>query len=196
LFICGLALGAHGGPESVQHLARIPKYIVSAVAVAIIEEGFFRAYLMGGMIEDFGLAAALLISSAVYSVTHLLRAPAHFYVQNLRPLAGLADLAASTGRLSHPAMAIPALIGLFALGMLLGEAFLLTGNVYLPMGLHAGVVIGAKLWPVMLTPGVRMPHWLAGNPHYPLISGFGAWMLTLALMALLPVVFRRRLYST
>ena len=37
-------------------------------------------------------------------------------------------------------------LGLFLLGLALGEAFIRTRQVYLSIGLHAGLVIGAKCW--------------------------------------------------
>jgi membrane protease YdiL (CAAX protease family) len=191
LYGIAIVLGARGAPDISHRLARIPGYLMSAIAVAIIEEAFFRAWLMGGMAEDFGRPAALVLSSIVYAVSHLVRAPAHFYVTDFRPMAGLHDLAASVSQLAHPAIAAPALLGLFLLGILLGEAFLLTGTVYLSMGLHAGVVIGAKLWPAILTPGIPLPHWLAGQPHFGLISGPAAWIVALALIAIVPIIARR-----
>jgi membrane protease YdiL (CAAX protease family) len=190
LFACAIALGSRGSFDLAHRLSRLPGFIVSALAIAIIEEAFFRAWLMAGMIEDFGRPPALALSSLIYAVSHVIRAPAHFYVTSFRPTAGLHDLAASANRLVHPMVAAPEIIGLFLLGVLLGEAFLVTGTVYLAIGLHAGVVIGAKLWPAIMTPGVRLPRWLIGQPHLGLISGPAAWLVTIALITLLPVITR------
>ena len=111
-------------------LARAPKYVAGAILIALIEEGFFRAFLLGGMIEDFGRTGALVLSSVVYALAHLVRSPARFYLTGYDATAGFHNLYASLAQLTHPAAALPALVGLFLLGLALGEAFLVTGNVY------------------------------------------------------------------
>jgi hypothetical protein len=165
--------------------SRIPCYILSAVAIAIIEEGFFRAFLLGGMRHDFGNMGALIASSAFYAVAHLVRSPAHFYVSHYEPTAGLMNLAHSMDQLSHPASAIPTLIGLFLLGIVLGEAYLLTGSVYFSIGLHCGFVIGAKLWAKIIINHANQPWWIAGPGPVPLISAPAAWTLAIMILLLL-----------
>ena len=181
-------LGNFGAIES-----RLPGYLLSAIAIAIIEEGFFRAFLLGGMREDFGDRAALLVSAAFYSIAHLVRSPAHFYVTRYEPAAGLANLAHSVDQLSHPATAIPTLIGLFLLGLVLGKAFLVTKSVYFSMGLHAGFVLGAKLWPKLVA-SHALPWWIAGPGPIPLISAPAAWSLAIAIfLAIRPLTGRGKI---
>ena len=79
-----------------------------------------------------------------------MRSPAHFYVTGYEPAAGLITLAHSIDQFTDPATAIPTLIGLFLLGIVLGEAYILTGSVYFSIGLHSGFVLGAKLWPKII----------------------------------------------
>ena len=73
---------------------------------------------------------------------------------------------------------------LFLLGIVLAEAFLQTGTVYYSIGLHAGFVVGAKLWPDLTSAGVRLPAWLTGWGPQPLISGVAAWAIAPAPLAL------------
>jgi membrane protease YdiL (CAAX protease family) len=185
-----LALGAiSGGRNEIrtgEALARLPKYIAGAIAIALIEEGFFRAFLLGGMVEDFGRTGALAISSAVYALAHLIRSPARFYLARFDASAGIHNLYASVAQLAHPAAALPAIIGLFLLGLVLGEAFFATGAVYFSIGLHAGLVIGAKTWPFSSAPGLAPPHWIAGYGHPALISGIAAWVMALVILAFVP----------
>lgn len=169
--------GGFGAVES-----RVPGYIFSAIAIAVIEEGFFRAFLLGGMRNDFGNIGALLASSAIYSIAHLVRSPAHFYVTRYEPAAGLVTLGHSVDQLSHPATAIPTLIGLFLLGVVLGEAFLLTGSVYFSIGLHCGFVLGAKLWPKIVLGRAALPWWIAGGGAIPPIGGAAAWVLAIVVL--------------
>lgn len=185
-----LALGALSGARNEirtsQALARLPKYLAGAAVVAVIEEGFFRAFLLGGMVEDFGRTGALVISSAIYAVAHLVRSPARFYLQRFDASAGIHNLYASAAQLAHPVAAMPALVGLFLLGLVLGEAFLATGRVYFSMGLHAGLVIGSKLWPFSEAPGLAPPHWVSGYGRPALISGVAAWVMALVILAFVP----------
>ena len=147
LFALALAVGGAGAGDHRAAAALIPKYLLSAIAIALIEEAFFRAFLLGGMKQDFGNRVALIASAAIYALAHLVRSPTRYYVSGYEPAAGLFNLAHSVDQFSNPAIAIPTLIGLFLLGLVLGEAYILTGSVYFSMGLHCGFVLGSKLWP-------------------------------------------------
>ncbi len=185
----GSGMGGFGAVES-----RVPGYILSAIAIAIIEEGFFRAFLLGGLKTDFGNRVALLASAAFYAVAHLVRSPAHFYVTRYEPAAGLVTLGHSIDQLSHPATAIPTLIGLFLLGIVLGEAFLITGSVYFSMGLHCGFVLGAKLWPKIVLGRGALPWWIAGAGPIPLIGGAAAWVIAIVIfVAIRPLTGRGKI---
>ena len=187
LFALALAAGG-SGIGIVDHgaaAALIPKYFLSAIAIAIIEEGFFRAFLLGGMKGDFGNRVALISSAAIYAVAHLVRSPARFYVTGYEPAAGLITLAHSIDQFTNPAIAIPTLIGLFLLGIVLGEAYILTGSVYFSIGLHSGFVLGAKLWPKIILGRAMLPWWVAGGGAIPLIGGAAAWVIAIVILAML-----------
>jgi uncharacterized protein len=171
---------------------RVPKYLGSAIAVAIIEEAFFRAFLLEGMRPEFRDRGALIISAIVYSLAHVVRSPAKFYVTGFDATAGLVTLAHSFDQISHPATALPVILGLFLLGLVLGEAFLLTETVYLSAGLHAGFVLGSKLWPKLIENRAAIPSWLGGVGSVPLIGGVAAWVMALVLLAVLPMLSRPR----
>jgi uncharacterized protein len=166
--------------------------VIPALVIALIEEGFFRAFLLDGMAEDFGRGIGLAASSGVYAASHLVRSPARFEVSTIHPLAGLQTLAGSLAELGHPVAAAPGLLGLFLLGLLLGLAFLKSGRVYFSIGLHASVIVGAKTWR-KLAPGAQSaPAWLSGYGRQPLISGAAAWLITLALLIVTAMVYHSR----
>lgn len=192
LIALGAAFGGHGQLRSEEALARTPKYVAGAILIALIEEGFFRAFVLGGMVKDFGRTGALAISAAVYALAHLVRSPARFYLARFDAAAGFHNLFASLAQLTHPGAAITALVGLFLLGLALGEAFLVTGTIYFSAGLHAGLVIGAKLWPYGEAPGAAPPHWIAGYGRPPLIGGAAAWLMALLILALVPRLTGKR----
>lgn len=193
LFIVAAVLSAREAWTAASLAARASHYILAAIAIGVIEEGFFRAFLLGGMTDELGPTGALVLSSAIYAFAHLVRSPAHYYLTSLHPAAGLMDLGASlTTHLGHPATAIPTFFGLFLLGLLLGEAFLATGTVYFSIGLHAGLVVGAKTWPVIGGAEAALPHWLGGYGFIPLVSGAAGWVVTVALLVLLRPLLGRR----
>jgi membrane protease YdiL (CAAX protease family) len=185
LFGLALAVGGGGIGDHEAAAALIPKYFLSAIAIAFIEEAFFRAFLLGGMSNDFGNRIALIASAAIYAVAHLVRSPARFYVTGYVPTAGLMTLAHSVDQFSTPAIAIPTLIGLFLLGIVLGEAYILTGSVYFSIGLHCGFVLGAKLWPKIILNRAAIPWWIAGGGAIPLIAAPTAWVIAIAIFATL-----------
>lgn len=185
LILIAAVMGAHARESAARIWAAMPKLFVSAIAIAVIEEAFFRAFLLGGMEGDFGRTRAVVLSSAIYSIAHLIRSPAKYYLSGIHPLAGFTNLAASLARLGHPLAILPTVVGLFLLGIVLAEAFLRTGTVYYSIGLHAGFVVGAKLWPDLTGGGTRLPAWFSGWGPQPLISGVAAWVIALALIALI-----------
>jgi membrane protease YdiL (CAAX protease family) len=178
-------LGAHADETSGGIWQSMPKYFAAAIVIAIIEEGFFRSFLMVGMESDVGRTPALLLSSAIYAIAHLVRSPAKFYLTGIHPLAGFEVLGMSLAHAANFGATAPTFVGLFLLGVVLGEAFLETGTVYFPIGLHAGFVLGAKLWPRMTAAGVTLPGWLRGYGSQPLISGIAAWMVAVAILLLI-----------
>src|SRR6202521_758962 len=186
LLALGAAFGGRVEMRVGEALARAPKYVAGAILIALIEEGFFRAFMLGGMIEDFGRTGALVISALVYALAHLVRSPARFYLARFDAAAGFHNLLASLAQLTHPDAALPAVVGLFLLGLVLGEAFLVTGNVYFSAGLHGGLVIGAKLWPYSDPAAVAPPHWIVGYGRPALITGAAAWLMTLVILAFIP----------
>jgi membrane protease YdiL (CAAX protease family) len=185
LFGLALEVGGGGIGNHETAAALIPKYFLSAIVIAFIEEAFFRAFLLGGMRNDFGDRVALIASAVIYAVAHLVRSPARFYVTGYQPAAGLITLAHSVDQFTTPAIAIPTLIGLFLLGIVLGEAYILTGSVYFSIGLHCGFVLGAKMWPKIILNRAAIPWWIAGGGAIPLIAAPTAWLIAIAIFATL-----------
>ncbi len=185
LFGLAFAVGGGGIGDHRAAAALIPKYFLSAIAIAFIEEAFFRAFLLRGMSNDVSKRVALIASAAIYAVAHLVRSPARFYVTGYTPTAGLMTFAHSVDQFTNPAIAIPTLIGLFLLGIVLGEAYILTGSVYFSIGLHCGFVLSAKMWPKIILNRAAIPWWIAGGGAIPLIAAPTAWLIAIALFATL-----------
>jgi membrane protease YdiL (CAAX protease family) len=162
--------------------AAVGHYLPAAIVIAVIEEGFFRAFLLAGIQRERGSAAALIASSAIFALVHVIRSPARFYLTRFEPMAGAKALAAYAARLSRPEVG-PSLLGLFLLGLVLGQAFVLTRRVYCSLGLHVGLVLGAKAWGRAV--GGIIPRWLAGPGSVPVIAAPAAWVISAIMLLML-----------
>ncbi|MGH7947990.1 MAG: lysostaphin resistance A-like protein [Candidatus Binataceae bacterium] len=188
-----LAWLARGGrpPDWGSIATNLPRWLMTAVTVALIEESFFRAILLGGMQREIGATRALVVSSIIYAGAHLVRAPDKYYVTSFEPAAGLHNLVASASQLAGVEAAVPAFIGLFILGLVLGRAYQLTGNLYFSMGLHAGIIVGLRVWSKCVW-RAKLPFWVGGDLDTPVISGIAAWAIALTMLATLPYLLGER----
>jgi membrane protease YdiL (CAAX protease family) len=189
LFAVAIAI-AHPPLAIASLLWRALRYAPAALLIGLIEEAFFRAILLGGIAQHFGIRAALIVSAAIYALAHLVRSPRHYYLTGFHPAAGFENLVASLARIAHPDDLVAMMVGLFLLGLVLGTAFVVTGRVYLSVGLHAGFVIGAKCWPLVAVGANEYPRWLAGPGPIPLIAAPAAWAAALALLVVIALVGR------
>jgi hypothetical protein len=142
---------------------KIVKSFLTPVPLATVEEAMFRGVILGQLLNAFpssrdGTCLAVLVSAAIFSSLHF-----------IRPLKNTI---------------LPAL-GLFALGVVLGIAYVLSGrNCWVPITIHASGV-----WMVqMLRPFVtyRAPAWLIGYPSYPICGALG--LLTMAVFSVILVI--------
>ncbi len=178
----GLAAIAGGNVSTAAIAISMLRYLPAAILIAVIEEGFFRAFLLAGMERELGSPGALLASSAIYGLVHVIRSPARFYLTRFEPMAGAKALAAYATRLIRPEVG-PPLLGLFLLGLVLGQAFILTRRAYCSLGLHVGFVLGAKAW--RLAVGGIIPRWLVGPGSVPVIAAPAAWIISIIMLMLL-----------
>jgi membrane protease YdiL (CAAX protease family) len=167
--------------------ASVLRYLPAAMLIAVIEEGFFRAFLLTGIEGEFGSFPALLASSAIFALAHVMRSHTRFYLTRFEPMAGAKTLAAYAEQIIHFEIGAP-LLGLFLLGLLLGEAFVLTHRAYYSLGLHVGFVLGAKTWRAAV--GGAIPQWLAGPGPVPLIAAPAAWVTSAIMLIVLPMWIR------
>ena len=171
--------------------ADLPKWLLTAVTIAVAEECFFRAILLGGMQLEFGRTCALVVSSIIYAGSHLVRPPDKYYLTSFEPGAGLRNLIASASQLAGFEAAVPAFVGLFLLGLVLGRAYQLTRSLYFSMGLHGGIILGLHFWSKFVRRH-KLPFWIVGNLNRPAISGLAAWAIALAMLAALPYLLGAR----
>jgi uncharacterized protein len=113
--------------------------LVSALAVALIEETFLRGAMFSGVARESGIGTAILLTAVLYAATHFIaryRIPAELVV----PTSGLAMVAGSLQAFADPLSIGDAFLALFAVGVLLAAIRAATGNIAACIGLHAGWV--------------------------------------------------------
>lgn len=161
-----------------QIVAAIFSACIAAAVVGILEEILFRGAIFGGLRRVLYWPFALVISSIIYALVHFLRRA---------DLSG--PVAWDSGLILLPRLFdlhafIPAFLGLFLAGVLLGLAYHRTGNLYFSIGLHGGWVFVLKLFGALTapSPGGAIAFWGSSK----MVDG---WLSFLALLMTL-VVFK------
>lgn len=191
--LVGLALmmGARelGAAHSVmQLLVHFLKTIGTAAIVAVIEETVFRGMVLGSFRQGMGIMPALMASSAVYSLVHFfqrLQTPS-----TLDWTSGLAMLPGMLRGFVDWQMLVPGFINLFLVGLILGWAFIKTGNLYLSAGLHAGWIFWLKYYGYLTLATTSANPWIWGTNK--LVDGWVAMPILVAAGVVLVVRLNRR----
>jgi membrane protease YdiL (CAAX protease family) len=115
------------------------KGLVTGIAVALIEETFFRGAMFTAIRRESGARTAIVLTSLVYAAVHFIgknRIPA----AEVEWASGLEHIAATLRAFADPASIVDALLALTAVGVVLGAVRAMTGNIAACIGLHAGWV--------------------------------------------------------
>ena len=127
---------------------------------------------------DLGARAGLLLTTAIYAMVHVLRSGAGGggdWAGFARTRALFAPLADGT--------ALPAMAGLFGLGLLLAALRLRTGSLWPAIGVHMAWVAMFRVGRLFVALG-REPAWVVG-PGWPPLVGGAAGGLALVVTAFL-----------
>jgi len=167
--------------------------LATGIAVALIEETFFRGAMHQGIARDAGPQAAVLLTALLYAAVHFVgrhRIP----VEELGPDSGLRHVLGTLAGFATPLEILDAFLALFAVGVLLGLVRVLTGNIAACIGLHAGWV-----WIIAFLRETSRPD--EANPARFLLSQFDGVVGWLVLAGTLPIglvlwrFYRRRAAS-
>lgn len=155
---------------------KLPKIALTAGAVAAVEEFLFRGAILGLVRRTAPAWVALLAVSALYSVVHFIK-------PEDQPLAavgwgsGFALIPAALAKFGEPLALAGGFSTLFVLGWILGYARLRTGTLWLPVGLHAGLVLGKMGFHKITKHRLAMPPWFGDD----LLVGLGPLFTALAI---------------
>lgn len=149
-----VAIGARSGGGdlgTIDWLPRLAGFLAVAVAVALIEELWFRGALHSAFQRISGAPAALFAVAALYSAVHFIDTSLSFASLEIGIGSGFEVLAASFHHFSGPGIAGPA-AALFAAGVLLGVVRHRRGGVAECIGIHAGWVLVNKTGRTLTVP--------------------------------------------
>jgi uncharacterized protein len=122
--------------------ARLGKVLVASIAVPFIEEAFFRGIVLGVLLRTGRKYMAILAVSAVFAAVHFFKAPERTSAI-VTWVSGLDSIADSFGRVGDPMILACAFATLFLFGCILAVARVHTHSLWLPIGLHAGLIFGS-----------------------------------------------------
>ena len=120
--------------------------IASGLAVALIEETFFRGVLYSAVRRTSGVLAAVVAPSALYAALHFLGGKLRVPANEVTWSHGFIVLSRLFERYTQPLAFVDSFFALFMLGILLALVRLRTGAIAACIGLHAaGVCVIAVL---------------------------------------------------
>jgi uncharacterized protein len=165
-------------------LSRCISAFLSGVFAGTLEEIFFRGILFKGLLQGGRLFRAFVLSSLFYSALHFVSPGEAYFVNGLEPMAGFRHLFYTFTPFLEPLNVLPGMFGLFLLGIVLSYAFLRTGNLYLPIGLHAGWIFSLKSMRVFGDYIRENLGWLFGSTDPKIVSGVATWIGLISVLLL------------
>lgn len=192
LGICSLALmlfimvlfGSRRMEPSFSGVGDLSRQLVIAflagAVVGLIEEPFFRGFILQSLFKDMRRSAAVMIMSLFFAIVHFFNASDMPASTGFHPFIGFKALVYFFQPLLSPAELIPGFIGLFLVGIVLAYAYLRTGSLYLSIGLHAGWVFGIKAESLFLDRMNHVAPWFFGDGR--VVTGVFGWIMLLLML--------------
>lgn len=152
------------GIYTINWLGCLTKYILIGFTVAFIEEFFFRGFIFQALLRDCGIIASLIITNLLYSIVHFLKPVVFDHIEVLNLFSSINAIGYFFIPLFKEFQNLwPSLFGLFLVGVVLSMAYRKIGQLSLPIGLHAGWIVGIKLLSLGTDVAFSDSFWLSGN---------------------------------
>jgi len=170
-------------------ILKIVEYALIACLIGVMEEIFFRGFLLQSFMENMSVPMAVFVCSLIYSVLHFFRADV-FVSTGFQPFVGFVTMAQFFKPLFFDlAKHLPEIIGLFLVGVVLSYAFIKTKSLYLSIGLHTGMVFMVKA-DTMFILRMRKEQVLLFGGDSKLITGIIVWFFLICILMVI-----KRIYS-
>ena len=149
ILICGavgITLDYRKWAKGLPRVGSVIAAISAAIIVSPLEEGLFRGVLLGSLSRRFTLRMAIAIQAAIFASLHFLKPTAAYkkYAGEVGPWTGFELLPHFLSGFSQPDKLIAGWLTLFAVGVVLADMKLRTRSLWLPIGIHAGWILGLK----------------------------------------------------
>lgn len=147
--------------------------LLSGLAIALIEETFFRGALFTAVRRESGTVLAVVLPSLLYASLHFLGGRLNLPADEIQWSSGFAVLGKMFLKYTEPMAIVDSFLALFCVGVVLAMARIRTGAIAVSMGMHA-----AWVSTIVVTRGISTvaaessTAWLVGS--YDGVLGWGA----------------------
>jgi membrane protease YdiL (CAAX protease family) len=159
---------------------RLPQVLLSAVVVALLEEGLFRAGILGLFRRTLRPWTAVFATSAIFSAVHFLKPDDTVQVAHVGWLSGFALVPHVFHQFTEPMALLSGFTTIFVLGLMLADVTVRTRSLWLAIGLHAGVVFAKMSFSKFTKREDAYPPWIGESLELGLVPVFVlllAWLL-------------------
>lgn len=164
-------------------------YLFEACLIGLFEETLFRGFILQGLMKDLSVSISVISGSLFYAALHFFS----FKVAvspGFEPFVGFSTLI----KFFIPAvfdlhLILPYIIGLFIVGVVLSLAYVHTRSLYLPIGLHAGLVLGVKLNRFFLDHNHNMSNWFFGDGR--IVTGIFGWIFLAGVLVIIKMMINQ-----
>jgi len=133
---------------------------LTALLVSVIEELLFRGALQGAVRKTTVDGFALVVVAILFAAVHFLKPPgSQIAPADIQWWSGLAVLPDTLRMFRQPGLLLGGFTTLLLAGLILGYARDRTKSLWMPIGLHAGWIVGEKGMAAVLRHAVAWP-WL------------------------------------
>ena len=140
----------------------VGRAVAAAAFVPLIEESFFRGFVLGILLKTGRRYFAIIATSALYSIVHFLKAPEHTSAI-VTWASGFNSIAHAFVQFADPILVAAGFTTLFLIGWILADARLQTRSLWLPIGLHAGWILTAGTFNKIALRKMLVLPWLGKN---------------------------------
>ena len=140
----------------------VVKAVAAAAFVPLIEEGFFRGFVLGILLKTGRRYFAIILTSALYSIVHFLKAPDHTSAL-VTWTSGFNSIAHAFVQFTDPILVAAGFTTLFLIGLILADARLKTRSLWMPIGLHSAWILTAGLFNKTARHDAIILPWLGRN---------------------------------
>lgn len=156
-----------------------PALVGTALVVPLIEESLFRGLFLGVLLRGLRPWPANLLSAAIFSVIHFLKAPDDTNT-TVHGFSGFVSLSHSFHQFGEPMLVLGGFTTLFVIGIALADARLSSRSLWLPIGLHAGWILASEVFSKVARREIVALPWIGKNllvGLVPLAVGLVSWGL-------------------